>query len=422
MMFDSEDSRDDASELEARLDAAVWSVASEPVPAEGIARVKARANALQLSSKKEFRAHASLPSLVSLTSATHKLDQTCLRMSRVPFLSRSFIVKCVSVATVAAVVAAFLFMQSSPNSAYGQVIKQLREARSFSYLKRMESEGRPNPIEVKILVADDGRQRHEQSGGTVMIMDPSPQIRLTLIDRTKTAIVSEPHTFPQGRVAKHPLEWLEVLMSHGDKPDKQLGTKMLDGRQVDGFVTMQGQTTYTIWIDSQTKELVRVEHDMPVKGLQATKVVMSDFRFSEKLDDSLFSFDVPKGFKTINSKALDRPQAISGEASIIEALRGFTQKSAGKFPKSLTDLSDFVTLMSKGSKDGQIDQESRKTMSHLSNVLPFLSSLPKSDYEYVGAGKTMDDNRCIVFWYRDKNKNMRAIYNDLSASSFLEIK
>lgn len=146
--------------------------------------------------------------------------------------------------------------------------------------------------------------------------------RLTLLNSTKTAIVSEPHTLPANQTAKHPLEWLDILKSHGDKPDKQLGKKMLSGREVEGYVTLQGQSTYTIWIDRQSKELVQVEHDMPVKGLPVSKVVMSDVRFNEKHDESLLSFNAPEGLKTINSKRFDLSQTLSGESGIIEALRG----------------------------------------------------------------------------------------------------
>jgi hypothetical protein len=329
-------------------------------------------------------------------------------------------VKCLSTAAALVILGgATLLLQSSP-SAYGEVIKQLREARSFSYAKHIDIEGNPKPIEVKIMVAEDGRQRQEMAGGTVSIMDPTPQIRLTLIIPTKTAIVSEPLAFPPGSLRNHPVEWLDDLKSHGDKPDKRLGKKMLDGRSVEGFVAMQGENAYTVWIDSQTKVLVQVEHEMPVKGSSITKVVMSDFRFNEKLDESLFSFDVPEGYKTINQERVDIPKTAGGEKDIVEALRGFTRRSAGTFPKSITEWGEWAVLFSKGSKDGQLDKETMEVMSHLGSIMPYLIGLPKNDYQYLGAGKTLDDERCIVFWYRNKDAKFRAIFNDLTVSDVEE--
>lgn len=83
-------------------------------------------------------------------------------------------------------------------------------------------------------------------------------------------------------------------------------------------------------------------------------------------------------------------------------------------------MSDFASVMSRGSTDDQIDAESNKTIIQFSRVLPFLSSLRKSDHSYLGGGKTVDDQRCIVFWYRDKSAKLRAIYNDLLVSDVQE--
>ena len=416
-MSDSANQQDVSTNLEARLDMAIQLVLSEPVPTESIARVKSRALAIHDATRSKSSSAIALPLNTSGECCPFEGNSSPIQF---PFHSRRLLMKCVSIASVVTVVAALFLMHASPHNVYGDVLKQLREARSFSYTKRLEVEGKRNPIQVRIFVAEDGRQRHEQSGGSIMILDPTPQIRLTLLNSTKTAIVSEPHTLPANRVAKHPLEWLDILKSHGDKPDKQLGKKMLSGREVEGYMTLQGQSTYTIWIDRQSKELVQVEHDMPVNGVPVSKVVMSDFRFNEKYDESLFSFNAPEGFKTINSKRFGVSQTLSGESGIIEALRGYTRKSGGKFPEYIADMSDFASMMSRGSSDDQIDAESNKTIIHFSRVLPFLSSLRKSDYAYLGAGKTVDDQRCIVFWYRDKSAKLRAIYNDLSVSDVQE--
>jgi len=407
------------SELEPQLEAAVWSVLSEPIPDDAIARVKARAAALRPESAKEPEILPSASSSSAVASAVHEPDQTFPKSAPVPILSRSLMMKCFStVAGVVIVVGATLLFQSSP-SAFGEVIKQLREARSFAYVKHISIEGNAKPIEIKIMVAEDGRQRVEQSGGTISIMDPSSQIRLTLISLSKTAIVNEPLERQPGGPERHPLEWLDDLKAHGDKPDEQLGKKMLGERSVEGFVARQSQCAYTVWIDSKTRELVQVEHEMPVKGTSITKIVMSDFRFNEKLDESLFSFDVPAGYKTTKQKE-PVPRVAGGEKSIVEALRGFTKRSAGKFPKSISEWGEWAVLFSTGNKDGQLDKETTEVMAHLGSILPFLVALPKDDYQYLGSGKTVDDDKCIVFWYRIKDAKFRAIYNDLSVSDVAE--
>jgi outer membrane lipoprotein-sorting protein len=407
-----------APELEPQLEAAVWSVLSEPLDAAAIARVKACAAAIRA---EHFPEPVHLPPVLSshpVTSSVHELEQTHSTQLPVPFLSRSLMMKCFSTVAVIVIVVGATFMLQSTPSAFGEVIKQLRAARSFTYVTRIYTEGNANPIETKVMIAEDGRQRHEFAGETVSIMDSSSRIRLTLIKGSKRALVHEVGERQTDGPKNDQLAWLENLKAHGGKPDEQLGKKMLDGRSVEGFVAKQGQYAYTVWIDTKTKELVQVEHEMFVKGSSITKVVMTDFRFNEPLDKSLFSFDVPEGYKT--QKQLVIPKVAGGEKSIVEALRGYTKQSGGKFPKSISEWGEWAVLFSSGSKDGQLSEEVTEIMAHLGSILPFLMTQSKDDYEYLGAGKSVDDKRCIVFWYRTKDATLRAIYNDLSVADVQE--
>ena len=326
--------------------------------------------------------------------------------------------KCLSTVAGIVIVVGTTFMLQSTPSAFGEVIKQLRTARSYTYVSRIYTEGNAKPIETKVMVAEDGRQRNELSGDTVSIMDSSSRARLTLIKGSKRALVHEVGERQPDGPKNGQLAWLENLKAHGDKPDEQLGKKMLDGRSVEGFVAKQGQYAYTVWIDTKTRELVQVEHEMFVKGSSITKVVMTDFRFNEALDESLFSFDVPEGYAI--QKLLPIPKVAGGEKSIVEALRGYTMRSAGKFPKSISEWGEWAVLFSTGSKDGQPSEETTEVMAHLGSILPFLMAQPKDDYQYLGAGKSVDDKRCIVFWYRNKDATLRAIYNDLSVADVQE--
>ena len=53
-------------------------------------------------------------------------------------------------------------------------------------------------------------------------------------------------------------------------------------------------------------------------------------------------------------------------------------------------------------------------------LLPFLLSMSKDDYQYLGAGKTISDDRTIVFWHRTDDRQIRAIYNDLTVAVIKE--
>src|SRR5215471_11600716 len=88
-----------------------------------------------------------------------------------------------------------LFMDRGASPAFGQALKQVREARSISYTQTATSEDRQRPAITKELIAEDGRRRSELQGigalgGITTIFDSNGFPRIVLIGATKTALVS----------------------------------------------------------------------------------------------------------------------------------------------------------------------------------------------------------------------------------------
>jgi hypothetical protein len=322
-------------------------------------------------------------------------------------------------AAAAAVVVTAVFRWPHPSNAWAQAIQQVREARTLTYTQLLTIKGQEQPAQTRNFIAADGRKRTEQAGigkskGVTTIFGADSYIRITLIEDSKTAIVPDlPDQRPGAKVGAGFLAWLENLKKAGDKPDKELGQKTLDGIQVSGFVATLGNFTYTMWVDTATKKLVRIEYESQIKGTGYDAVVMTDFRFDEKLDESLFSFDVPEGYK-IQPKQPAVPSVPGGEKSIVEALRGYTSRTDGKFPASIADWGPWVLLVSKDSRDGKLDPEAMSMLAHLGAITAFLSSMRKDDYSYLGEGQTVEQKDAIIFWYKKPDKTYRAIYGDLS--------
>jgi len=298
---------------------------------------------------------------------------------------------------------------NGPSSAFGQALKQVREARSISFTEVLAQKDGKEPIRVKKWIAADGRMRNELQNVTT-IFDAAGNMRITLIEGTKTALVMK-QTKLEG-AGRGVLAWLEALKKLGDKPDKELGQRVVDGKKQSGFVAAQGNMTFTIWVDDATKQLVSVEYDSPISGTAYQHVSMIEFRFDEKLDESLFSFAVPKGYA--ERQQPDVPSVPGGEASVIEALRGWTKRDGGKFPPSLADWGPWAVLFSKDSRDGKLDAEATRVLAHLGAITPFLISMTKDSYAYLGDGKTVAQKEEIVFWYKKPDGAYRAIYGDLS--------
>ena len=142
---------------------------------------------------------------------------------------------------------------------------------------------------------------------------------------------------------------------------------------------------------------------------------MRDFEFNVTLDPTLFSFDAPQGYQS--STAAKLPELLEFEESLVEALKGYTELSDGKFPKSITDWGEWAILMA----EKGIAKEKMMTLSgRLGTLLPYLTGMSHDDYDYMGAGKVVDGKRSIVFWYRNPGKQLRAVYSDFTVATIPE--
>jgi len=391
-------------DVEAQLDAAIWAVQSEPIDIAAVDRVKSRAEDLA----------AMPPEKLRLASARNSDRRRVLTFASL------------AVGILLAAAAWMMLSPTRPASAaavFAAAIEQLESTGAFRYTQLIYSTQQEKPIESRVLVAADGRERQELSlGGTVTVslIDSNGQPRLSLSEATKVARVMEwgIEIPDQGQ---RQLKWIEQLRSAGEEPDEVLGAKTLDGRRVEGFVTRLGVHVFTIWVDAATHALVQIEHDGLVEGSAITKLVMKDFHFNQTFDESLFSFEVPPGY-TVEKVSV--PSLSSGktmdemlEDNVVEALRGYTKLSEGRFPKSIVNWGEWAVLLSQSDLP---PEEQRAISGRLGGILPFLTNRAKDDYEYVGAGKSTDDEHAIVFWYRTKEGAIRAVYNDLTVSEIEE--
>ena len=480
---------DHAPELEPELDAAVWSVIQEPLDADAVSRVKTCAKGL---AEQE------------LSTSVTASEPTVCKANRTRVVPMTRIVQALA-ASIAVAVGGWLWFSSS-NSAFAQVIEQLRAAKTLTYLIETEHEQFDEPIQQRVMVAADGRIRHE-AGSSVLIFDPSGNLRLHFSKLTKSAYTENPEKlsklaqtmnspassdseiseldemikslesggfklsaselaelrnsreslgvelsesefeelmkylesgdfkFSESEIAEikneiknssklldfevSELDWIHWLRDHTGKPDRKLGRRMVEGRELDGFVVLLEGDEYTIWLDPVTNSLARVEYDASVGGSGLGKTVMKDFRFDVPLDEALFSYDPPPGYSTTDVASLlpETGVPLPSEETLVEALRGFTKSSGGKFPKSLSNWSDWLDVL-----EDPESEETKMLTARLGVIFIFLSDMAKEDYEYLGDGKSTDDDRSIIFWHRTEDGALRAVYSDLTVTEIDESK
>ena len=245
------------------------------------------------------------PKLIAATRhSLHESGQPSRRF--LPFVLRTKLMKLIATAAglllTVSMASLLILVIKSPSLAFGQALKQLREGHSISYTELIAVKGKQQPTKVRNFVAEDGRVRSEIRGiGKAVchttIFDAAGNIRLGLSEDPKTAYVPD----PANKLAKKVpgtgrWAWLQALKKLGDKPDKELGQKELEGKQVTGFVATQGAFTFTMWVDNATGKPVWIEYDYSSND-RVIHVTMTDFRFNEELDESLFSYAVPAGYK-----------------------------------------------------------------------------------------------------------------------------
>jgi outer membrane lipoprotein-sorting protein len=374
-------------DLDPQLDAAVWAVLSEPLPADAIKRVKTQA-----------------------LTVGDQLPPVSKSQPTILFTQRRWL-QLASLAACALLVLGVTTMLPTASNAFAQAIERLKNVGAFRYKELVYVNSQNDPIEIDVSVSEDGRERRSMPG-LVSICDSTGRVRLTIMEANRSAMIHAPidglHVDTELKV-----KWLERLKAYGKKPDKELGKMKIEGRDCVGFevkpVPSAPHVVYAVWVDAESKELVQVEFTGMPKGSLVTKSVMKNFEFNVPLDMSLFSFDPPQGYKASTADKL--PELLPFEESLVEALKGYTVLSGGKFPKSLTENNEWMTILSK-------DGVARTTLAaRLGTLTPYLTTMSQEDYAYTGKDQLVDGKRAIVFWYRNPERQLRAVFNDFTTST-----
>ena len=405
--------KDTGSDAQSQLDAAVWAIVSTSIDSQAVDRVKERAVAL------------AVDPAVKRTRPSRGKRASKWRWLQVATLAASVLI----------IVGGVMSLNStSTSSAFAAVIKQLKATGAFSYTSVVYTEIQKEPLVSKEMFSEDGRQRSEWPE-MIALSDRNGRPRLTLDKQFKLAMVDEGGDWPDREFRQG--EWINSLKSLA-KPDGSLGIKQIDGRDCEGFAILPENSEISIWVAVDTSELIQVETLM--KHSSATKVVMKDFKFNQTFDESLFRFDVPKGYTVDTMTEADIANLPTGEESMVGALRAYTELTDGKFPKKPADLDGWASWMSPELDSGMSLLESigqafwdeftgrqrnveveQELTEHVIFVTSFVAQMSKDDYGYTGEGVTTDDPRTIVFWYRAEEGKFRAIYNDFSITDIDEL-
>lgn len=295
------------------------------------------------------------------------------------------------------------------STAYAEIVERLHNARTMIYTAN-------GTTEIEIAFKKPGYMRTTMPGDYVTAIDWTQGKGISTLPTRKQFIEMEMSNLPNDP-AQQQFNVIEKLRTLPDRADEELGTREIDGRVLQGFRVTKEDVINTVWIDPQTRDLVRVETEFI--NAPGMNVVMTDFQFDVDLDDSLFSLTPPAGYTRIEVQA-DVSEVT--EQDLIEYLRAWSSWTKdGTFPPTFNpmELQKVSMEMEQQGKfgDGQTTEQQRdRDAMKMYRGIMFLTQLPAdSNWRYAGEDVKFGDANSAIFWYRlEGSETYRVIYGDLS--------
>lgn len=208
---------------------------------------------------------------------------------------------------VAAVIGWFTLMNGTSNAAFGDVIKNVKEAKSVTLTNKQKIGNQPEFV-FKISIQND-HFRMEMPRSFAMIADLKKKKVVQLNHARK---VAHEYSFSDevARRFANPIEQFRKLQPDAAKRqgDEQLGGKntyVYIVNDID-FLGFKGEGEMKIWVDPKTKLPLKIRVGVNSrKGSKSTDrpfdtvITYEDFEWNRKLDPKLFELKVPTGYKAI---------------------------------------------------------------------------------------------------------------------------
>jgi outer membrane lipoprotein-sorting protein len=327
--------------------------------------------------------------------------------------------------TSAALVAAVFGLMHTPQSTFAleDVAAAVRQANTVSYTTVLTP--KTGPASQYKNYYKGTLTRTEFADGSYSLTDSAGQKLLMVNPAVKTASL----THLGNKSEKLPvmsdmiINWLKTAEATGEK----VGERTIDGVRTQGFKAAFGATTMILWGDPKTKLPVLIESTIDA-GSGPVQMAMQQFVFNGPLNDALFSFEVPAGFQTKETKlpTVDFAALVKlpPEEHVVRILKFYAGLNDGAFPERIDgpELVSKITT-SAGAKrleDPEFMKEFMTLTGSMGASWTFRQSLDQ--FGYRGSAH-LNDADSIVFWYLPKDaKKYRVVFADLTIGDVTEEK
>lgn len=312
------------------------------------------------------------------------------------------------------VVAALIGLQFVGGSTvtFAQVIQPILNANT-AVLDIVIGVDDPNtPVIHDMIMGSRIRRTMSNIAGNVSIIDLENGRILSLTEAKKEAVYIDLKGLPS--MPNYMEQLRTVIVQLQDSPHffvEDLGTRDIDGRKAVGFLAKHPRSEITIWADAKTGLPIRIDQ----KDGQMF-VIAKNLQFDAPMDETLFSMDVPSGYK-LQQTDLDLFSAT--EADFVEGLRIMAEKFGdGQFPDSVA-LEDYLKRVPEITKKFEqlklSDEEQLVLGKKMQQYILFLRFFKgEGKWYYRGKGVMLGTADKPIFWYRPRGaKTYRVIYGDL---------
>lgn len=285
-------------------------------------------------------------------------------------------------------------------------------------LIRQANTGTGETINVDVAYKEPGSMRTTTVDGYVCIVDFTSGKMMSIVPQGGYTIGD---TKDLKSNVGGPFANIEAMKTLPAKADLRLASKDIDGIECDGYQVAKGDTTTTVWLKTDTGDLVEVE--LKYASAPGMNTIMKNIKLDVPLEDSLFSLTPPAGFKP-SSTELKSDTGAQTEEKFIEWLRWWANGAVDETFPPIVAGSEIAKVVMDMAKQGKLKGEvwEKADPTQMFNSLLFVANLPKeSNWRYAGNGVKLGTADKAIFWYKPAgSEKYRVIYGDLSVKEINE--
>jgi hypothetical protein len=299
------------------------------------------------------------------------------------------------------------------NVTFAQVIQPILNAQTAVLDIIVGNELDNGPVIHDMVMGSRIRRTLSNAPDVVSIIDLGSGKILVLIAPTKEAVYIDLKGLPSiPNYMERLRNVIAGLQEHPQFKVEKLGERDIAGQRLIGFRAKHPKAEITIWADPETALPVRIEQN---EGQM--NVICKNIQFDLAMEESLFSMDVPEGYK-LQQTEIDLQG--STEQDFIEGLRVRAEVlGAGQLPDSVA-VEDYIKeAPAIGKKLGELglsEKEQADLGMKLGRHLLFIRFFKgEGEWHYAGKGVKLGEADKAIFWYQPKDSpTYRVIYGDLS--------